>query len=125
MKDAGRIGAVIASLVLASVTARPGHAQDAEHGKTIFKACATCHTTDQTARVGPGLGGIIGRRAGAAPNFAYSEAMKKSDIIWDTKVLDAYLEEPQKVVPGNRMPYAGLKNTTDRADLVSYLATLK
>ena len=41
------------------------------------------------------------------------------------KILDAYLESPQKVVPGNRMPCAGLKNPTDRTDLVAYLATLK
>jgi cytochrome c len=40
-------------------------------------------------------------------------------------MLDAYLESPQKVVPGNRMPYAGLENPTDRTDLVGYLATLK
>jgi cytochrome c len=51
--------------------------------------------------------------------------MKKSDIVWDAKILDAYLESPQQVVPGNRMPYAGLKNPTDRTDLVAYLATLK
>jgi cytochrome c len=51
--------------------------------------------------------------------------MKNSGIVWDTKTLDAYLESPQKVVPGNSMPYAGLKDATDRTDLVAYLATLK
>jgi cytochrome c len=126
MKGAGKFGAIIAALVFAGATANPGDAQqDAEHGKTIFKACATCHATDQADRVGPGLGGIIGRKAGTVPGFRYSNAMKKSDIVWDAKILEAYLESPQKVVPGNRMPYAGLKNPTDRADLVAYLATLK
>jgi cytochrome c len=125
MKGAGKIGAFIAALVFAGATANPGYAQGAEHGKTIFKACATCHATDQADRVGPGLGGIIGRKAGTVTGFRYSNAMKKSDIVWDAKILDAYLESPQKVVPGNRMPYAGLKNPTDRADLVAYLATLK
>ncbi|WP_244551379.1 cytochrome c family protein [Bradyrhizobium sp. Rc2d] len=125
MKGAGKIGAFIAALVFAGATANSGYAQDAEHGKTIFNACATCHATDQADRVGPGLQGIIGRKAGAVPGFRYSNAMKKSDIVWDAKILDAYLESPQKVVPGNRMPYAGLKNPTDRADLVAYLATLK
>ena len=51
--------------------------------------------------------------------------MKKSDIVWDAETLDAYLDSPQKVVPGNRMPYAGLKNPTERTDLVAYLAALK
>jgi cytochrome c len=125
MKGAGRIGAIIAAFVFAGAIANPGYAQDAEHGKLIFKACATCHATDQADRVGPGLGGIIGRKAGTVTGFRYSNAMKKSDIVWDAKILEAYLESPQKVVPGNRMPYAGLKNPTDRADLVAYLATLK
>ncbi len=63
--------------------------------------------------------------SGYGSQFDYSNAMKKSDIVWDAKILDAYLESPQKVVPANRMPYAGLTNSTDRADLVAYLATLK
>ena len=125
MKGPRKIGAFIAMLVLVGTTANPGYAQDAEHGKTVFKACAACHATDHANRVGPGLGGIIGRKAGTVPGFHYSNAMKKSGIVWDAKIVDAYLESPQKVVPGNRMPYAGLKDPTDRADLVGYLATLK
>jgi cytochrome c len=46
-------------------------------------------------------------------------------IVSDDRWLNAYLESPQKAVPGNRMPYAGLKDAKDRADLVAYLATLK
>jgi cytochrome c len=125
MKSAEKIGAFIAVLVVAGATANHGYAQDAEHGKTIFKACAACHSTDHANRVGPGLAGIIGRKAGTAPGFGYSNAMKNSDVVWDAKILDAYVESPQQVVPGNRMPYAGLKKPTDRMDLVAYLATLK
>lgn len=125
MNNAGKVGAFFATLLFAGAAADPGYAQNAEHGKIVFQACATCHTTDQTNRVGPGLGGLIGRKAGTAPGFHYSDAMKKSDIVWDTKILDAYLESPQKVVPGNKMPYAGMTNPADRADLAGYLATLK
>ena len=125
MKSAGKIGAFIAVLVVAGPTANRGYAQDAEHGKTIFKPCAACHATDHANRVGPGLGGLIGRKAGTVPGFPYSDAMKESDVVWDAKILKAYVESPQQVVPGNRMPYAGLKNPTDRMDLVAYLATLK
>ena len=125
MTSAEKIGAFIAVLVFAGGTANPGRAQDAEHGQTIFKACAACHATDDANRVGPGMGAIIGRKAGTVPGFRYSNAMKMSDIVWDAKILNAYLESPQKVVPGNRMPYAGLKDPTDRADLVAYLATLR
>ena len=125
MKRKGQLRGFIAVLAIAGATADRGYAQDAEHGKTIFKACATCHATDHANRVGPGLGEIIGRKAGTVPGFSYSSAMKKSDIVWDTKILDAYLESPQQVVPGNRMPYPGLKDLTDRTDLVAYLAALK
>jgi cytochrome c len=125
MRDGRRIAPFIAVFLAAGATTNPGYAQDAEHGKTIFKACAVCHATDHANRVGPGLEAIIGRTAGTVPGFSYSRAMKKSGIVWDTKTLDAYLESPQQVVPGNRMPYAGLKNPTERADLVAYLASLK
>jgi cytochrome c len=125
MKAAGRVGSVVTALMLVASIASPVYAQDVGHGETVFKGCAACHTTDSTNRVGPGLGGVIGRKAGTAAGFRYSNAMKNSEIVWDAKILDAFLESPQKVVPGNRMPYAGLKNPTDRADLAAYLATLK
>jgi cytochrome c len=51
--------------------------------------------------------------------------MKQSGIVWEEKSLDAYLTAPQKFVPGNIMPFAGIKNDRDRADLIAYLETLK
>ncbi len=125
MKSTGRIGVVTSVMVLSGLVAGASFAQDAEHGKSVFKACAVCHATDRTNRVGPGLGGVIGRRAGTTADFNYSNAMKNSGIVWDDMSLDAFLESPQKAVPGTRMPYAGLKDATARADLVGYLATLK
>jgi cytochrome c len=116
--------AFAAMFVSAIVTASPAWAQDAARGKIVFQACAACHATDRANHVGPGLAGIIGRKAGTAPGFRYSRAMKRSGIVWDYKILDAYLEAPQKVVPGNRMPYAGMKEPRDRADVIAYLSTL-
>ena len=109
---------------LAIGIASPAWPQDIAHGKVVFQACAACHTTDHSNHVGPGLQGIVARKAGKAPGFHYSRAMKKSGIIWDQRTLDAYLESPQKVVPGNRMPFAGLKDAQDRADVIAYLSTL-
>lgn len=125
MKNARQVGAFTAVLMLACFIVSPGYAQDADHGKSVFAACAACHAPDHAIRVGPGLEGIVGRKAGTVPGFRYSNAMKNSGIVWDDKSLNAYLEAPQKAVPGNRMPYPGLKDATDRADLVGYLATLK
>jgi len=125
MKNSGKIGAFSTVLMFAGLVASVGHAQDAEHGKNVFKACAACHAIDHANRVGPGLEGIVGRTAGTTPGFRYSDAMKNSGIVWDATSVNAFLESPQKAVPGNRMPYAGLKDATDRADVIGYLSTLK
>jgi len=72
--------------------------------------------------LGPSLAGIRGRKAGAEPGYNYSAAMKQSGLVWDDKTLDAYLADPQKLVPGNKMPFPGLKTDHDRADIIAYLA---
>ena len=72
------------------------------------------------AILGPSLAGIVGRRAGSEPGYSYSPAMKEANIVWDAKSLDAYLNDPQKVVPGNKMPFPGLKTDTDRADVIAF-----
>lgn len=125
MTNPVKVGAFTAVLVIVGLVPSAGYAQDAVHGKSVFKACAACHATDNANRVGPGLGGIVGRKAGTSPGFRYSNAMKNSDIVWDDKLLNAFLESPKKAVPGTKMPYAGLKDATDRVDLIGYLATLK
>ena len=76
--------------------------------------------------VGPNLHGVIGRKAGEVADFRYSPAMKRSGVTWSERELDAYIAEPQKKIPGNRMPYSGMPEARDRADLIAYLmATFK
>jgi len=72
--------------------------------------------------LGPSLAGIVGRKAGTESGYSYSPAMKQADIVWDAKTLDGYLDNPQKVVPGNKMPFPGLKTQNDRIDVIAYLA---
>ena len=71
--------------------------------------------------VGPSLHGLFSRKAGELSDFRYSPAMRRSGIIWTAETLDRYLADPQGVVPANRMPYAGMSNPNDRADLIAYL----
>ena len=99
-------------------------AQDAEMGKQAFAACAPCHAPDQNG-VGPKISGVLNRPAGSVEGFRYSRAMKNSRIIWDEKSLDVYLAEPQKLVPGNLMPFSGIADARKRSDLIAYLGTLK
>ncbi len=72
--------------------------------------------------LGPSLAGIIGRKAGTEAGYTYSPAMKQANIVWDAKTLDAYLSDPQKLVPGNKMPFPGLKTDHDRADVIAFFA---
>jgi len=102
-------------------------AQDAEAGGKVFKQqCMACHSPLAGKNmVGPSLFGVVDRPAGSIANFHYSAANKNSGITWDAATLDRYLKAPKEVVPGTIMPYAGLKNDTQRADLIGYLATIK
>jgi cytochrome c len=100
-------------------------AQDAAAGKTVFAQCAACHSAGGSNGVGPSLQGVVGRKSGTFPGFHYSRAMKGAAITWDDKMLNAYVANPQKVVPGNIMPFSGVADAKQRADLIAYLDTLK
>ena len=103
-------------------------AQDATRGEKLFSECAACHSPDRAAKdtVGPSLHGVVGRKAGEGTEFRYSPAMKRSGITWSSDTLNSFISDPQKLVPGNRMPYSGLPEAKDRADLIAYLqATMK
>lgn len=90
-----------------------------------YSACAACHAPAGGHGIGPSLAGVLGREAGTLAGFRYSRAMRDSGIKWNAKSLNHYIENPQKVVPGNRMPFAGLKDPAQRAAIVRYLSTLQ
>ncbi|HEY6642678.1 c-type cytochrome [Povalibacter sp.] len=94
-------------------------------GQEAFAQCAACHSTDGSNGVGPSLKGIVGRASGGAPGFAYSNAMKHARLTWTAATLDKYIANPQAVVPGNVMPYAGMSDPGQRSALIAYLSTLK
>ena len=95
----------------------------AMRGQRDFRACAPCHSLQpQRNMTGPSLANLWGRKAGGLPSFErYSDALKSSGIIWDDNSLDAWLTDPQQVVPGNDMPFDGIKDTGARADLLAFL----
>jgi cytochrome c len=117
----GKIASPCAVILLLSAAAA---AQDGEEGQLAFNnSCRTCHTTDEgDHRLGPSLHDIVGREAGAATGFGYSSAMADADVVWDEETLDGFIENPDAVVPGNRMkPYAGVASAEDRAKIIAYL----
>src|SRR5262249_31180428 len=98
---------------------------DPAAGRLVFRKCQVCHSLEPGKDIlGPSLAGVFGRKSGAAPNYAYSPAMKDANLTWDAKTLDAYLDDPQKIVPGNKMPFPGLKTSQDRSDVIAYMAAL-
>ena len=114
---------LVASLVLG---ANPAPAADVEAGKIAFKKCALCHTAEPGKnKIGPSLFGVVGRKSGSVDNFSYSEAMKNFDHTWDAESLDTYLADPRAVVPGTKMIFPGIKDKTERDDVIAYLETLK
>ncbi len=89
-------------------------------GEDIYSRCLACHALAYD-RTGPRHCGLIGRKAGSVPGFSYSDAMKRSEIVWNARTLDRFLADPMKVVPGTAMGYAGIADRQERADLIAYL----
>lgn len=122
--------ALTGALLLASVFGAAGAAAagDAAAGKGVFSSqCGMCHTANKGGAVllGPNLFGVVGRKAGSVAGYNYSPAMKAAGFSWSADKLKEYLPSPAALVPGNKMPYGGLKNPGKVDDLVAYLDSLK
>ena len=125
MRQAYLITAVLAlSVVLAGRSLADG---DPANGAKLFKQkCGICHSAEAGQnKVGSSLAGVLGRKAGTAANYSYSEAMRNSGLTWDSATLDSYLTGPRAKVPGTKMTFVGLPKESDRADVISFLSTLK
>jgi cytochrome c len=120
----GLFGEMLA--VTAALAQMPLPAAKPPDGATLFKQqCATCHTTNlsEPARQGPPLIKIVGRPAGKADGFHYSTGFAKADFVWDDARLDAWLTNPQELIPGTVMAYRQAKPET-RAAIIAYMKEL-
>jgi cytochrome c len=118
MRVAGAV--LVATAALATGAALAAPRGDAKKGEEIYSRCLACHALAYD-RTGPRHCGLFGRKAGSVPGFAYSDAMKRSKIVWSAKTLDRFIADPMKTVPGTAMGYAGVKDAQERADLIAYL----
>jgi cytochrome c len=101
---------------------------DLARGEMLYLQCRACHTLEAGGAhmMGPNLHGIFGTEAASRVDFetsmrTYSEALKGSGLVWDVETMDAWLERPSELVPGNRMIYAGMSKEADRTDLIAYM----
>lgn len=115
--------ALVIAGVLSVVTGRALAAGDPEHGRALFRVCAACHSLAPDRNMtGPSLAAVWGRKAGSLKSFdRYSPALTASGVVRDEKSLDAWLKSPQKLVPGNRMIFAGIPEANERADVIAFL----
>ena len=101
----------------------PYNAGDPDRGRSLLSLCSACHTLAEggASMVGPNLHGVFGAQAAAKPGFSYSEPLKASGWTWTPELLDRWIAEPRRMLPGTKMVFVGIKDAKQRADLVAYL----
>ena len=117
-----KLNVAAAAVALTLLTSAPalGAEGDPSRGEQIYRRCQGCHSIDAN-RVGPRHAGLFGRRAGSLEDYSYSDAMRASEIVWDETTLDQFLTAPRKFIPATKMPFAGIPDAQERADLIAYL----
>jgi cytochrome c len=98
-------------------------AGDSERGKALYQGCQACHSVDDND-LGPRHRGVVGRHAGGVEDYAYSNALKQSGVVWNDSTLNQWLANPSASVPGTKM-YFKLDDPQSRADVIAYLKELK
>jgi len=97
---------------------------DLTNGARQYRRCQSCHTINEGGRhtVGPNLYGMMNQAAASGERYSYSSALEDAGLTWDAATLDAWLENPRELVPGNRMSFVGLRDAEARRDLIGYIA---
>lgn len=114
--------ALVSVLIIFGLAAPATAAGSAARGKEVFQRCALCHSLIEGENVvGPSLHGLFGRKAGTAPDYNFSKAMKNSGIVWNETALKKFLADPQAAVPGTKMETGAVDNPEALDDLLAYL----
>ncbi|MFN3816786.1 c-type cytochrome [Brevundimonas sp.] len=110
------------AVILASLPL-PYSEADTENGRRVFARCRSCHTLPEGGpnMTGPNLWGVFGRQAGSVEGYNYSPALREADFAWTAEQLDEWLNNPRSFLPGNKMAFAGVRDETDRRDLIGWL----
>ncbi|MBV1707511.1 MAG: cytochrome c family protein [Hyphomicrobiales bacterium] len=125
MKFASGLSIVTAAGLAMGLALPAAAAGDPAAGAKVFQKCRVCHQIGPGAQnaVGPVLNGVVGRHSGIYPGYSYSDANKKSGIVWTVDVLQKYLKSPQSVVHGTKMMFPGLQKQSDIDNVIAYLQT--
>ena len=98
-------------------------AADIDKGAKVFKKCSQCHVVEKDGanKIGPALWNIVNKDIGSKEDFKYSNAMTAFEGDWTYEQLNSYLLNPKKYIEGTKMAFAGLKKSSDRANVILYL----
>ena len=98
-------------------------AADIDKGAKVFKKCSQCHVVEKDGanKIGPALWNIVNKDIGSKEDFKYSKAMAAFEGDWTYEQLNSYLHNPKKYIEGTKMAFAGLKKSSDRANVILYL----
>ena len=120
-----KLSGILWGITILLASALVAHAQgagDAQRGAQVFAQCKVCHSLEAGKNMlGPSLHGLLGRKAGSVPGYAYSPAMNNANVTWDDDTLSKYLADPKAFIPGDKMVFPGVKDPSKLGDLLAYL----
>ncbi|MGP1922611.1 MAG: c-type cytochrome [Candidatus Hodgkinia cicadicola] len=96
------------------------------NGKLFANVCESCHNISETAsnKVGPNLWNVVFRKIASAADFRYSSALVGlSKYQWTFKLLNKFIKNPNKYMPGTNMSFSGLTDPFERMQILRYLNT--
>lgn len=123
LPSAATLGAQVVLTAEEYLATEPFAGADRKRGETQAQICKACHSLDRDGpnMIGPALFGFFGTEAGTRDGFEFSDAMRDADFVWTPEALDAWLAQPGRFLPGNRMTFPGVLRQEDRNDLIAYL----
>ena len=117
---------ILSALAFIATVAATTAARAADPQMVFNNACRTCHSMKEgDNRLGPSLGGVVGRKAGTLPGYQYSSSMQNSGVTWDEATLDKFIANPDEVVGGNKMkPFTGIADAGQRKEIKGFLKSI-
>ena len=126
VRPASLVAVGFTAIAVALGSPRASHAADPaiwKAGQRVFNLCRACHSVEEDGEVsqGPNLWNMVGAKAAENPDFAYSDVLAKSGIIWTEANLDQWIANPKTFLPGSKMAFIGIPKEEDRKALIAFL----
>ena len=115
--------AIAILMAFAGVANSEETAEMVKKGASAYRICSACHSLQPGVHLsGPSLAGLWGKKAASADDFGrYTKALQKEDLTWDEDTLNAWLADPQAMVPGTTMTIRAIEKDDMRTNLIAFL----